>query len=300
MVGQNYRLIIMINKLVNYKISVIITIRNSDKTLTKCLMSVLSQNYKNYEIILVDNGSTDKTRKIAEEFAVNDCRIKYFFVPKIGRGIARNYGILESTGEIIAMIDADCIAPPDWLKNLIKPIIEDDETIVMGGESDLIGNYWTKNIQKSNEQFIQKNSSKKYINIIDTKNFAIEHKVMGELMFDENLINFEDFDLYLRLSQKYSVLFLPQIKVGHYHQNSFISTITKNVNRGYWTIKIYQKHQKDKNIIRHPMFESISIINFIKLPIWLIWRIAKNPGEALFIITSEISWRIGILGGLIK
>jgi hypothetical protein len=119
-------------------------------------------------------------------------------------------------------------------------------------------------------------------------------------MFDDNLNNFEDFDLYLRLSKKYKIRFLSENKIGHYHRNSFITNITLNINRGYWTMKIYKKYKKNDNSINHPMFESISIINFIQLPFWLIWQLTKGPKRFPYVVTSEISWRIGLLGGLIK
>ena len=209
----------------DYKISIIIPVRNGDKTLARCLSAVLSQNCKSYEVILVDNNSTDETKAIIEEFVKKDNRLKYFFEARIGRGLARNSGISQSRGDIIAMLDADCVAPKDWLTNLIQPIIEGNETVVMGSERDFVNNYWTKNVQKSNQVFIQKNTFGKYIRTLDTKSFAIKAEVMKKFMFDENLKNFEDFDLYLRLSEWYKIRFLPATKVSHYHKNSFVTSI---------------------------------------------------------------------------
>jgi glycosyltransferase involved in cell wall biosynthesis len=282
------------------KISIVIPIRNSEKTLANCLESVLNQNYKNYEIILIDNNSKDKTKEIIAEYSQKDNRISHFFEPKIGRSPARNLGILKSTGDIIAMTDSDCIASKTWLEKLIQPITKDNESIVMGNEQGIINNYWSRNIQDSNSTFNKKNLYNKYINTLDTKNFAIKSKVIKEFMFDDNLNNFEDFDLYLRLSKKYKIRFLSENKIGHYHRNSFITNITLNINRGYWTMKIYKKYKKNDNSINHPMFESISIINFIQLPFWLIWQLTKGPKRFPYVVTSEISWRIGLLGGLIK
>lgn len=284
----------------NPKVSIIIPIRNSEKTLYSCLASVLQQSYENYEIILIDNNSNDSSKKIINYFLTKNEKINYYFQPKIGRSFARNIGISKSTGDIIVMLDSDCIAHQNWLKNIIKPIINHGQVAVMGGEYDLIKNYWSQNIQRSNNLFNKKNTSDKYIKNLDTKNFAIKSSVMKKFMFDDNLKNFEDLDLYLRLSKLYKIYFLSKNKVGHCHKNSFLNTIYLNINRGYWTMKIYKKHKKNLKKLNHNMFAAISFINFSKLPLWLIFILFKNPKNFPFILTSELSWRIGLLGGTIK
>ena len=281
------------------KVSVIIPVYNAEKTLKQCLDSVVSQDFENFEIIVVDNNSTDGSKGIIDSFLAGR-KVKYFFEEKRGRGAARNAGLRVARGEIIAMTDADCIVPTDWLKRLTEPVIQDQAQAVMGFFEPAVKNFWAKNIQENDLLFFRRNLDGEFINTLDTKNFAIEVNLIKKFMFDSSLENFEDFDLYLRLSEWYKIRFLPATKVSHYHKNSFVTSIVLNVNRGYWNMKIYQKYKKEKNLIKHPMFESISVTNFIKLPFWLIWQIAKKPGAALFTITSEISWRIGILGGLVK
>jgi len=94
----------------NNLISVIIPVHNCEKYLATAIESVLYQTYKNIEIIIIDDGSTDNTAKIACEFKPN---INYYYQDNQGAAAARNKGIHLATGDFIAFLDADDI----WLKN---------------------------------------------------------------------------------------------------------------------------------------------------------------------------------------
>ncbi len=284
----------------NPKVSVIIPVYNGEKTLRACLDSVLNQAYKNYEVIVVDNNSTDKTGDIINEFQKRNKRVKHALELKKGRGSARNKGVTESKGDIIVMTDSDCIVPENWIEELIKPILYKNESIVMGFEKDLVRNYWTKNIQKANWNLIKRNLKGKYVTHVDTKNFAIKAWLMKKLMFDSELEAFEDFDFYLRLKKLTKIRFLPLLKVGHNHKASFVDVTKLNFNRAYWLMKIYRKHKKN-SVKKEFMTESISFKNFILFPFWMVTQFIKRPqGEVFFILLSEISWRMGILWAIIK
>ena len=285
----------------NPKISVVIPVYNGEKTLRKCLNSILNQTYKHYEVIVVDNNSTDKTKRIIEEFQHKDKKIKSVFESYRSRGAARNAGVNVAKGKIIAMTDADCVVPENWIQELIKPIVEERESVVMGFEKDLIGNFWTKNIQKSNWQLIKRSLNGDYVNHIDTKNFAIKTGLIKKMRFDPKLNNFEDFDLYLRLKGKIKIRFVPEIKVEHNHKSSFASFVINNFDRAYWATRIMEKHKDSLDLKKEVITESISFMNFFTFPFWMIFQFIKRPfGEAYFVLISEISWRIVIIWALIK
>ena len=105
----------------------------------------------NYEIIVINNNSTDKTKDIIYTYKEKNKKIKYVFEPRRSRGAARNKGIITANGDVITMTDCDCIVPENWIASIIKPIIEDNELIVMGSEDNVVKNYWTKNIQEEND-----------------------------------------------------------------------------------------------------------------------------------------------------
>jgi glycosyltransferase involved in cell wall biosynthesis len=103
-------------------ISVVIPTYNEESTITRCLQSLASQDLprQEFEIIVVDGNSSDKTRDIAAKFAD---RVMIQTSPKVGG--ARNDGIIAAHGSIVATTDADCICPPNWLST-IKGIFERD------------------------------------------------------------------------------------------------------------------------------------------------------------------------------
>lgn len=93
-----------------FLISVIIPIFNAEKYISKCLESVVNQNFKHLEIICINDGSTDNSLKIIKNFAKKDKRIKIFNTENNGQGSARNLGLKKAKGKYISFIDAD-----DWI-----------------------------------------------------------------------------------------------------------------------------------------------------------------------------------------
>ena len=108
-------------------ISIIITAYNAEKTIEKCISSILENDYNNYEIIIVNDGSTDKTEQIVELFASD--KIKYFSKPNTGVADSRNYGIEKAKGEYITFIDSDDYVKNDYFENLDEYIKEGIEII---------------------------------------------------------------------------------------------------------------------------------------------------------------------------
>ena len=97
------------------KVSVVIPVLNEAKEIELCLKSLSNQSFRNFEVIVVDNGSIDNTREIVETY---DCRVIH--EPRQGVGYARQRGFEEAIGEIIASTDADTILPPDWLEKIVR------------------------------------------------------------------------------------------------------------------------------------------------------------------------------------
>ena len=103
-------------------ISVVLPIYNVEKYLKRCLESVVNQTYKNLEIILVNDGSTDSCLQICEEYAKCDNRIKLINKKNSGLGMARNTGIDNANGEYICFFDSDDYVDNSMLETLLKAI----------------------------------------------------------------------------------------------------------------------------------------------------------------------------------
>ena len=88
-------------------ISIIIPIYNAEKYLSKCITSIIEQDYKNWELLLIDDGSKDNSSEICRNFVEKDLRIRYFCQSNSGVSVARNAGIKMATGQWIMFVDAD-------------------------------------------------------------------------------------------------------------------------------------------------------------------------------------------------
>ena len=113
------------------KISIIIPIHNVEKYLKRCLDSVEKQIYTNLEIILINDGSTDNSLEIAEEYAKKDSRIKIYSEANHGLSAARNLGLKQVTGEYITFIDSDDYVSNDYVSYLYSLLEKNNFTASM-------------------------------------------------------------------------------------------------------------------------------------------------------------------------
>jgi O-antigen biosynthesis protein len=276
----------------NQKISVIIPVYNSEKTLNLCLDSFLNQTYKNYEIIVIDNNSTDSSGGIIKNYK----NFRYIFEKKKGRSYARNAGIKQASGEIIAMTDSDCVVPKNWIEKITEPIRRGKEAAVLGGEKPISKNFWAKNIQKANQAHFRSLIEGDYIKNIDTKNFAIKSEIIKNNLFNVTLGAAEDFELYLRLRKKIKVKFLPGIQVGHFHPSSFRKIINSSFERGYYSHKVFKKYGKDSDLINETNFTGMHLKNILGYPYRVVYSISKKPmGEVFVLFINAFFWEVGAI-----
>jgi len=103
-------------------VSVIVPVYNIEDYLNRCIDSILAQTYKNFELLLVDDGSTDKSGTICDSYLDKDERVRVFHKANGGSSSARNMAIREAKGEYLSFIDSDDYIEPDFLECLITPV----------------------------------------------------------------------------------------------------------------------------------------------------------------------------------
>lgn len=113
------------------KVSVVVPVFNAAAYLRQCLESILSQTIRQIEAVCVDNGSTDGSMEILEEFAAKDPRVRVFRVGKRGAGRCRNFGISRARGEFIGFVDSDDFISPDFFGSLYRRAKEDGADVSM-------------------------------------------------------------------------------------------------------------------------------------------------------------------------
>lgn len=104
----------------NAVISVVVPAYNSEKTIKKCLLSILNQTYKDLEVIVVNDGSSDSTEQLCRSIAANDNRVNIITIPNGGVSHARNVGIDNATGEFITFVDSDDYIDSDMYQILLS------------------------------------------------------------------------------------------------------------------------------------------------------------------------------------
>lgn len=140
-------------------ISIVVPIYNVEKYLRKCLDSIIAQTYTNYQVILVDDGSTDGSANICDEYVRKDVRFVCIHKKNGGLSDARNVGIENATGELITLIDSDDYISKKYLENLYKNLVESNADIS-------IGNYIKV---YDNQQTIQEDSNNHTLEVFGTE-----------------------------------------------------------------------------------------------------------------------------------
>ena len=112
-------------------VSVLIPAYNAETALAKCLESVISQSFSDFEVIIINDGSKDNTLKIASEFSIKDQRINVYSQENKGVSAARNKALEIAKGEFICWIDSDDYVDSNYLQLLVKGIEEDFGSSVM-------------------------------------------------------------------------------------------------------------------------------------------------------------------------
>lgn len=175
------------------KVSVLIPIFNAAGFLNGTIESVLSQSYTDFELLLINDGSTDASKSICELFGKKDNRVKLFNKVNGGVSSARNIGIERAKGTYIIHVDADDILMPDALENLINKALESRADIVIGdfiirnGSNDTL---MTNPLINSSQDFLKKI-------ILSTVHSGLWNKLIkrecyNDLYFDETINYMED------------------------------------------------------------------------------------------------------------
>src|SRR3954447_26797439 len=121
------------------RLSVVVPIYNVEDYLAPCLDSIAAQTFKDLEVVMVNDGSTDSSPAIAEAYAARDPRFKLVHRPNGGLGAARNTGIEHATGTFLAFVDSDDLLPADAYERLVGTLRETGSDFATGKVLRLIG-----------------------------------------------------------------------------------------------------------------------------------------------------------------
>jgi len=241
------------------KVSVIIPTYNRAYFLKEAIDSVLAQTYKDYELIVVDDGSEDETAQIVKQY---QNKLRYIFIPHQGVSRARNIGIQEAKGELIAFLDSDDLWLPQKIEMQVTFFTSHPEALVCQTEEIWIRNGLRVNPKKYHLKpsgMIFAPSLKRCL--ISPSAVMMRKRLFDEVgLFDETMPACEDYDLWLRVTAKYPVYLLPQALVikrgGHPDQ---LSRVIPSLDK--WRIKAIIKLLESKVLTQKQYLLAIEELN---------------------------------------
>ena len=198
----------------NFLISIVIPVYNAEKYLGGCLNSIQNQTYKNFEVILVNDGSIDHSETICKEFVEVDTRFRYFLKVNGGASSARNFGLDHVTGDFITFIDADDWVDENHLEVLINNIKENNSDMAVSSikKFDNVSSFEFRVYSNQEKYLLNYNKLNreeflvilpKLIHASNSYKIAVsklfKKELVSDVRFDESIIYGEDLEFFFKL-----------------------------------------------------------------------------------------------------
>jgi len=203
------------------KVSIIIPVYNAENTLSRCLDSVLQQSFTDLEIILIDDGSTDKSLEICQQYQDNYNCVRVIQQSNSGPAVARNQGIKYSTGKYLAFVDADDYVSNDMISSLVEKAESEFAEMVICAYWKVTKNSIKEQYYKFTEGVYEGNQAKKLLysmierdSMEDIPPFSCVRLVLRnavtrqKLWFYKDLVRSEDFHFWCRVHQYVKRIYL--------------------------------------------------------------------------------------------
>jgi GT2 family glycosyltransferase len=256
-------------------ISVVIPAYNAEALISKCLDSLLKQtiDQTKYEIIVVDDGSTDATADVVQSFE----NVRLIKQNNQGPAAARNNGAANAKGDIILFTDSDCVPAINWIEEMIRPFNDDAEIVGVKGiyktdQKELIARF----VQAEYEDKYDVLKRDQYIDFVDTYSAGFKRKVFLEFGgYDTSfpVACAEDVELSFRMfSRGYKMVFNPNAVVSHRHPATLTGYLKKKYKFAFWRILAVRKNPN--KIIKDSHTPQIMKLQLLFFPLLIISLLA--------------------------
>lgn len=230
------------------KISIVIPVFNASGQIEDCLRHVFASSFKDFEVVLVEDGSTDDSLKKGSSFP---CRILIHPINK-GAAASRNHGIEEAQGRIVLLIDSDVLIPPNLLARVWSFFEKYPDVSILQARYEDTPYY--QNLLSQYKHYVfsfrGQTAGSDYINYIHTACVAVRKNVFQKFRFNENLKRREDVEFGLRISEEGLLIRIdPALTVGHKKKYGFLS-FSKYQFRSAKELVLQSLVTKNKNLAR--------------------------------------------------
>ena len=236
----------------NISISVLMPVYNSEKFLLETVQAVINQSYINWELILVDDGSTDNSKEICTKLMNDDKRIKYIFQENLGVSHTRNVALENAQGKYIVFVDSDDLIHEDYLKILINSIEKNNSDISVcnfierkisntGKVEDITREFYPKEVMEMSEMkdYIMDFGNSGLLNPLWNKIYKNQIIKENNITFDEEVETGEDFIFNLQYFRKVKKISFIKDSLYYYirrNNNSITYKYIENMYEKGWEI----------------------------------------------------------------
>lgn len=243
--------------------SVVIGVYNGADQIGRCIESLLNQSYPSsaYDIIVVENGSTDRTSEVVSRYPV-----RLYNNPVRGLAPARNFGLARSDADIIATTDADCVAHPDWLANLARHYA-DPEVGGVGGQVMAYAHGERNLIEMFSDEFAPLvnfvSGDNEFLPFLVGANASFRRKLLNQIGgFNTRMLTGEDIDVSWRiqLETRARLAYAEDAIIYHHHRTTERGLARLYRHYGFSEILLDTLYRSYPNYPRDPRFQILRII----------------------------------------
>jgi cellulose synthase/poly-beta-1,6-N-acetylglucosamine synthase-like glycosyltransferase len=281
-------------------VSIIVPVRNGEKNIENCIKSINCLDYpkERFELIIIDNGSTDKTVKIIENFQFED-NMKLYFEERKGVYKARNLGVRNAKGEIIIFTDADCIVDSNWVKNIVEYFSDKSVGGVAGEIFPKKGNSIVERYALSIGMWSQKSMfNTDRLPFAQAGNVAYRRDVFSKIGYFADILSGGDADYSWRmlLETNYKLVYAGNAVVIHDHKIDLKGLFKQTFRYGSSNVFLKQKYGERCEKITELHKKSYSKItdNIFNI----IYYLFKNRND-LMLIFPALVFKFGFNSGKI-
>lgn len=230
-------------------ISIIVPVYNVEKYIDKCINSMLNQTYKNIEIILVDDGSTDNSGKICDEYSQKDNRIKVIHQKNAGLSEARKIGYQKSTGGVIGFVDSDDFVEENMYEAMLKKMDEVNADIVFCDYNSITKGKTDKRYFGKESKILNKDDGLKYLANDEIKSFMCNKLYKRKCIKESDFYNGNVLEDYLCMTDIFNrsdlIYYLHSAFYNYVRRDN--SLMNKNSLFKYWRACRYRLEWYEKN-----------------------------------------------------
>lgn len=280
-------------------VSVVVPVYHGMKTLGECLEGIKRQEYPgDMEVFVVDDGSTDGSGEYAEKQG-----FKVLYQTNMGPGAARNAGAEASSGELVVFVDADCVPDPDFVSELVRPLINSDivgsQGVFYSNQKNLVARF----IQAEISERYRMQSKGEFIDWVATYGACYRKNIFQESGGFDEAYSSEDAEFSIRLAQKgHKMVLAPKARCQHLHYENLFKFMKFKLKRAYWSVWLFKKHPKRIGFDRMtPISRKLMMVLMadavfcLFLGIW--WKLMFYVGLGLFgiLLVSTLPFSLRIM-----